>query len=197
MNQPRTLALVAALLGSALLAPRTPPAAPPLPGPGGVAAAVLKYLERVDAGDRPAVSLVDRAHAADFVVKVGGGLEQVDARTVPSFCDVDAAGRAFAAPTVAAFGKQLAAGNKRCAVEGMTVRSVVRAIRANCESADCSLATVEFERVYSKHGVEVRRVPLRATALLQWERVEGADFRIYHWHCAAADGARQMAARPR
>lgn len=181
--------LVIALLGSSfvpLARPHT--AAPPVPGPGGVAAAVQAFLRCQDEGKDSGSLLGGRAHGVEFTIGADGSLQQAEADATPAFLDVTAAGVPFEAADPQAFAKVLAAKVGSDAASGRTLHTEVRRIRANCESERCSLAVVDFDRVYAT-GKESQRVPMRATVLLRFERSDAGDFRIYHWHASRAAAA--------
>ncbi|MFN3244088.1 MAG: hypothetical protein ACE37K_21455 [Planctomycetota bacterium] len=179
-------ALFAALLAGPMFRPTadSAPQPPLLPGPGGVAAAVTTFLERLDqgAGVRPLLDV--SAHDLEFVFD-DGAMKQAgkgDAR-VPSFQELGPRGP-FAARTTAQFAAQLGKLVATDAGASRKVTTTVDRIRANCQSEACSLATVEFTRRYEVDGAEPVEHQLRATALLRWERNELGDFRIYHWHAS-------------
>lgn len=198
MNKTLTTAVLA-LCGSAIatvssLAPTasTMPDAPAIPGPaipgpGGVAIAVKAFLERQEAGKSTAPLLADIAH--DLELRFDGDkLDQVKKgqESAPAFFDVGYDGKPFAARTAKQFVAQV---QKRVASKDKDARVLgheIGKIRANCQSAECSLAMVEFTRIYTVGGGKQMHVPMRATALMKYERTEGADFKIYHWHASPA-----------
>lgn len=190
----RLSTLVLTLLGSAFLsAPHVSTAPqPPVPGPGGVATTVLDFLERLDEGKDAVALLVERNGDSEFVLDADGGLQLAEQPCTAAFVDVSQTGHVISAMRAQTFD----ALDKKCAAlrdDGCgDVRSEVRSLRCNCESERCSLAVVEFDRVYSEDGVERVRVPMRATALLQWVGGEGAAFRIYHWHASRAGEPRKQ-----
>lgn len=188
MNKTLTTAFLA-LLSSAFVSVRgTAPSAPlPVPGPGGVAIAIKAFLERQEGGQTTAPLLADSAHDLEFTYS-GDKLEQVkkEKESVPAFLDVGMNGKPFAARSAKKFVTQidnLVASKK---AEERLLTHEIGAIRANCQSAQCSLAVVEFTRIYTVGGGKQMHVPMRATALMKYEQTEGANFRIYHWHASPA-----------
>lgn len=181
--------LVLALLGSSFVPLATNrPAAPPVPGPGGVAAAVQAFLRCQDEGKDPGALLGGRAYGLEFSVGADATLQPAEGDATPAFLDVTADGIPFDAAEPQAFAKALAAKVGPDPATGRTLRTEVRRIRANCESERCSLAVVDFDRVYAT-GEHSQRVPMRATVLLRWERSDAGDFRIFHWHASRAAAA--------
>ncbi|MCK5943837.1 MAG: hypothetical protein KAI24_17770 [Planctomycetes bacterium] len=183
-------AVIAALLGSSFVPvdPAPLPAAPMLPGPGGVAATVTRFFERLDAGKDVAPMLDVERHDLEFAF-VDGVMKQVPDKeaAVPCFHDVAADGTPFAARSVAAFVTALDHRVASQPEQGRAVQTEVERIRANCQSEACSLAVVDFTRTYRTGEDQVVRRKLRATALLRWERHEQGDFRIYHWQASARE----------
>jgi len=180
-------ALFAALLGSSLMQPNAEPVPQPpvLPGPGGVADAVKTFLERLDDGADVKPLLAGSHPDLEFVF-VDGAMKQAskEQARVPSFQDLDAQGRPFATRTVGDFVGHL---DKLVATDaglGREVTTTIDRIRANCQSEQCSLATVEFTRSYALADDRKCEHKMRATVLLRWERNKLGDFRIYHWHAS-------------
>tara|TARA_R110002096_G_scaffold170339_1_gene342656 strand:- start:3863 stop:4432 length:570 start_codon:yes stop_codon:yes gene_type:complete len=188
MNKTLTTALLA-VLGSAIAtigssAPSTPP---PIPGPGGVAIAIKAFLERQETGKTTAPLLAESAHDLEFAF-AGDKLDQVKAgkQTAPSFLDVGYDGKPFCSRSTKQFVTQidnLVASKEQ---DARVLTHKIGRIRANCQSAECSLAVVEFTRIYTVGGGKQMHVPMRATALMKYERTEGANFKIFHWHASSA-----------
>lgn len=178
-------AALSALLASSFFHLSPAPRPPALPGPGGVAAALTTLFERLDAGEG-VQTLFDVAGPDLEFVFVDGSMQQAakGEMRVPSFHGVGPAGEPFAARDAAGFAVDL--GKRVASDEGgrRRVRTTVDRIRANCQSEQCSLATVDFTRRYERAGQKPLEQKLRATALLRWERHELGDFRIYHWHAS-------------
>lgn len=186
MNKTLTTAFFA-LLSSAFVCVRgTAPSQPlPVPGAGGVAIAIKAFLERQEGGQTTAPLLANIAHDVEFTYS-GDNLEQVKRgkERVPAFLDVGMNGKPFAARFAKEFVTQidnLVASKK---ADGRVLTHEIGAIRANCQSPECSMAVVEFTRIYTVGGGKQMHVPMRATALMKYERTEGANFRIYHWHAS-------------
>lgn len=183
---------VAGLLSAALA---TFPAAPdgaahaaPPRGPGGVALAVQTFLDGLDRGEPVTTLLVDERHDLEFTFD-DGALVVVDEEdtTVAAWADVDATGAPFSAGTAAAFCKALQARVATDDKAGRKVRSEAVRVRANCASEQASMAIVEFTRCVTAAGAAEVRVPMRATALMRYNRnpkVPGQNFEIYHWHAS-------------
>ena len=187
MNKTLTTALLA-LLGSAFVSVAPPaPSAVPVPGPGGVAIAIKAFLERQENGASTAKLLSDSAHDLEFHYD-GAELKQTEAgkESTPCFLDVGCDGKPFSARTAKVFVTQLSdlvASNDK---ESRVLTHEIGKIKANCHSGECSVAVVEFTRVYTVGGGKQMHVPMRATALMKYEVTEGASFRIYHWHASPA-----------
>jgi hypothetical protein len=188
MNKTLTTALLA-LLGSAIAtvgssAPLTPP---PIRGPGGVAIALKAFLEVQESGKTTAPLLADSGNDLEFTYD-GDKLEQVDEdkQTAPAFLDVGYDGKPFQARTAKEFVTQI---DNVVASKGKGARVLthkIGKIRANCQSGECSIAVIEFTRIYTVGGGKRMHVPMRATALMKYERTEGSSFKIYHWHASPA-----------
>lgn len=186
MNTHRLLSVAALLVGAAVPGSLlSVPAEQPLPGPGGVATAVVEFLQRLDAAGDVTGLLVDRRHDVDFVLE-NGRLEMAGEHAAPMvFFDVAADGTPVAAATAAAFAAQLRQQVARDARSAVALRSEVSMLRANCDAETCSLAIVSFDRHYTDAAGREHSVPMQATALLRYERgASGGAFRIYHWHAS-------------
>lgn len=187
MNTRHLLSVAALLAGAAVSRPLlpSPAGALPVPGPGGVATAVLDFLGRQDAAGDVGAQLVDRRHDVDFAVQ-DGKLEMAAEGARPDvFFDLAADGAPVAAADAAGFTKLLLGRVARDASAAAALRTEVRSIRANCDAETCSLAIVAFDRHYTDAAGHERRVPMQATALLRYDReAPGGAFRIYHWHAS-------------
>ncbi|MEZ6038376.1 MAG: hypothetical protein R3F29_12910 [Planctomycetota bacterium] len=186
MNTRQLISVAALLFGAAVSRPLLPaPAALPVPGPGGVATAVLDFLARQDAAADVGGLLVDHRHGVDFAVEHGRLGQVVDGAGTQTFFDVAADGVPVAAADAAAFAKLLSARVARDAKAATALRSEVRSIQANCDAETCSLAIVTFDRHYTDAAGAQRSVPMQATALLSYDReAPGGAFRIWHWHAS-------------
>lgn len=188
MNKTLTAALLALTSSAFVSFGSTAPSRPaPVPGPGGVASAIKTFLDRQEAGESALPLLVDSRHEIELSFD-GDKIEQVkkDKESVPSFLDVGMLGKPIAARTAKQFASLL---GKRVASdkgEERVLAHEIGSIRANCMSEACSLAIVEFTRIYTVSGGKQMHVPMRATALVRYEQAEGTNFRIYHWHASRA-----------
>lgn len=180
--------VVVALLGSAAVpVPITPPSRDAVVGPGGVVATIRAFLRYQDENRNAAAFLGAAPQAVDVVIDADGSIRttEKDAR-IASFIDLSADGMPLAAATPEAFAALLDEHVDPSKHAARTLRTEVHAIRATCESENCSWAIVDFERVYTTGRTAEVRVPMRATALLRWDKTEFADFRIFHWHASRA-----------
>lgn len=170
---------LAALLGSAAVLVPSPAAPAPVPGPGGVAVTVRDFLRAQDAGADLAPFLGGEVNALDLEFDAEGKLGDHQGG-VPVFFDIGRDGAAIAAKTAAEFGKAVAA-----AATGPAAKSELGALRATCQSQECSWAVFAFDRVRTVDGRE-QRVPMRGTALMRFDDSAPSHFRIYHWHVSPA-----------
>lgn len=193
MNKTLTTAVLA-LMSSAIvsvvsIAPAQPKTVRPelVPGPGGVAYAVKAFLELQEGAESTAPLLVDSSHDLEFGF-ADNKLEQTKKgeETVAAFLDVGMLGKPIAARTAKDFVQQLGQHVASKKQDERVLTHQIDAIRANCQSEACSLAVVEFTRIYTQGGGKQMHVPMRATALLRYEQAEGSNFRIYHWHASRA-----------
>ncbi|MCA8977396.1 MAG: hypothetical protein KDC98_21925 [Planctomycetes bacterium] len=184
MNKLLTSTLLVLFGGAGLSAPWSRATAAPIPGPGGVAVAVRDFLQCLDEGGDPAGLLADEKYAVDMVVRADGGLGQAAEGTrVAVFFDVAADGTPLSATTAADFAAQAASKVAASERAARALRTEIGTIRAACDSERCSWSVVDFERVYTMAGAEVR-VPMRASALLRYVGSEAPNFRIYQWHAS-------------
>ena len=143
----RLSAIVIALLAGAFVPTHSTPKTTPLPGPGGVAMALMAFLKHQDDGTSAAALLVDR-RGNDFTIGEGGRLQEVKgAAAISAFMDVagPGEGRPVSARKAGEFAAVLGlhvSANKQAK---RTLRTAVHAIRASCDSERCSLAIVEFD----------------------------------------------------
>ena len=170
----------AAALGTASLQP-APEAAIPAAGPGGVIHAIQDLVTAVDARDTEKLDrlLAKQPPGAYFGFEDGGEFTTFpDAPT--SFFDVASTGGAVDQRGIRGLSKKIATD-----LGGENMRTEVHSIHADCPSARCSFAVVEFDRIHGTGDDQVV-MPMRATALLVHEK---GGFRIFHWHAArrAAD----------
>jgi len=188
MNKTLTTALLA-LMSSAIVSVGSTEAVQPkvVPGPGGVAYAVKAFLELQEGAESAAPLLVDSRHDLEFGF-ADGKLEQTKKgkETVSAFLDVGMLGKPIAARTAKEFAQQLGKHVASKKKDARVLTHQIDAIRANCQSEACSLAVIEFTRIYTQGGGKQMHVPMRATALLRYEQAEGSNFRIYHWHASRA-----------
>lgn len=183
--QTRSTTLLA-LLTAALVSATNPAPSAPLPGPGSVAGAVQSFLRRLDQGGDARALLADRRRDIDFVLDADGALQVSEVATTPSFVDVAADGTSIAATTADAFAAQLIERATTSAPQRRVVRTEVRGLHCSCDSERCGLAVVEFDRVCAVGGGKQERVPMRATALLEYVGGDGVSWRIHHWHASRA-----------
>lgn len=178
MTQLRMLSSVL-LLGSALLLSGS--AAPPA-GPGGVLEAMRDFLTAVEGNDltylRKAVT--DERRDGRYGFDADGGIVKVEGEGW-SFVDVTGSGEPITARTADQFLLSLT-GEYGSKAGGRQLRIDIRSIQANCPSAECSYAVLEFDRVITL-GDEETTVPMRATALLRHQK-DQPHFKLFHWHAS-------------
>ena len=176
--QHRKLAAATILFASAAFTLQ-PNAPAPVPGPGGVIDAVTKFLEATDARDAATLALLVDDHGDSLHdYATSGSVDGKPLKVSPAaFYECDEAGQAWQAGDKASLLAKLT-------TPPAATRTQVRSVRANCLSARCSYAMVEFDRI-SGEGDATVTVPMRATALLRYAPTEGGpSFKLYHWHAS-------------
>ena len=147
-------------------------------GPGAVIDAVKQLLAAQSAANAEDIArLIDTSgdHLYGVDLDADGKGKEITEDAPMAFFDVVADGKPMTANSAHAATKlMLACGAKR----------TLRTVRANCHSAECSMATFEFDSETGK-GKEAKTVAMRGTALLRYDnKVPG--FRVFHWHASPA-----------
>ncbi len=175
MRTTKSIPTVLLLAAAAFSWPKTETA---IPGPGAVVTAVKQLLAAQSAADAAALSKVldvTGDHLYGFDLDAAGKPKEVTENATMTFYDVTADGKALAASSAdGATQLLLAAAGTR----------TLRSIRANCHSAECSMATCEFDHTVGT-GDKATTTKMRATALLRYDdKLHG--FRVFHWHASPA-----------
>ena len=195
MRIPLSALLVLVPMG-AFVAP--PPLPAPPAGPGGVITALKAFAQALDDGNASAVGnlIAETSPGADVAFDGDGKSgEMHDVQGQPlTFFDVTADGA-----QVEARSKKDAVGKLLDAVASNAQRRLhtkLLRIRADCPSSNCSYGVVEFERTCEQGGKTVT-VPMRATALVTYDKDAEHHFRLFHWHASPAGPAAPAVAASR
>lgn len=174
----RLLAASIAAFAALAIPHTTSPAPHAAAGPGAVIEAVRQLLAAQSAADADAIMRVldtSGDHLYGFDLDADGKAKEVTEDATMAFYDVTSDGKAIAANNAHAATKLLfACSGKR----------TLRSIRANCHSAECSMATCEFDCVTGA-GDKATTTRMRATALLRYDD-KRHGFRVFHWHASPA-----------
>jgi hypothetical protein len=161
---------------AALLATRTPAAAPAAVGPGVVLDMHRRFFAALDAGDaEKALAFVDTSSEGGFADGEDGGIAR------PDVMWLDEHGLPEHAHGLDAV-RGLVARHAKASVDGgpAWTTKIVKS-RSDCYSAELSYAILEFER---SRGVKGGTRRYRSTSLV---RHAGDQWKLLHFHVSAAD----------
>jgi hypothetical protein len=163
-----------------------PPMTSPVPGPGGVIAALRDVSTALDRGDAAAVVRVfDARRKPDLWIEESAGKGRMgSADDAFAFTAVAADGKPFEARSIEAFTTAMLGGI--ASGEGREVATKLVSIRADCASPECSFGLADLERTYQGRGGKATTQRLRITALLRYDD-DTRGFRIFHWHESLRD----------